>query len=133
MKVILAVAERYQPKSVKPRSVSAPEQPKPATHMTGPLPSPAVDPGVARQDPIRPYTHPQTTTRLEYGHCLSQPVPPSYHSANPSNHARYPLSLSDNARGHSYAHLAGQEEMYSSPIDQLPASIPPQVYTHDIT
>ena len=105
MKVILAIAERYQPKSVKPRS--APETVK-TTNQNA-------DTNLPRQDLVRPYTHPQTTGRLEYGHSLSQPAQSTYHG--PSH--RYPpppVPLS---------HLT--EDVYSSPIDQLPVDKPPQV------
>lgn len=103
MKVILAIAERYQPKSVKPRS--APEPGKTTNHNA--------DTNLPRQDLIRPYTHPQTTARLEYGHSLSQPAQSTYHGPS-----RYPPA--------SVAHIT--EDMYSSPIDQLPVNKPPQVY-----
>ena len=105
MKVILAIAERYQPKSVKPRS--APEPVKATNHNA--------DTNLPRQDLIRPYTHPQTTGRLEYGHSLSQPAQSTYHG--PSN--RYlPQTVP-------HSHLT--EDVYSSPIDQLPVDKPPQV------
>lgn len=115
MKVILAVAERYQPKSVKPRS----EPSKPTNH-TAPIPAPTADPNVAGRDLIRPYTHPQTTARLEYGHSLSEPAQGSYHGS-----AGYHMSSS------SHQHVPGPapDEVYSSPIDQLPANKPPQVHT----
>lgn len=106
MKVILSIAERYQPKSVKPRTV--PEPPRPANH-TAPLPDAQY--GV-RQELIRPYTHPQTPSRPEYGgQSLSQPA--SFHPSSlyPSP---YPVD-------------PAQEGMYSSPIDTLPANKPPQV------
>ena len=104
MKVILAVAERYQPKSVKPRG--APEPAKPANHI-------APDTNLPRQELIRPYTHPQTNARLEYGHSLSQPAPPIHHACHQMAPPTYPV--------------APLEEVYSSPIDQLPAHKPPQV------
>lgn len=105
MKVILAVAERYQPKSVKPRT--APEPVKTANHSSVPADT--------RQDLIRPYTHSQTTTKLEYGHSLSQPAQSTY----PSPSHCYPPA------GGTFPHIT--EDMYSSPIDQLPANKPPKV------
>jgi hypothetical protein len=109
MKVILAVAERYQPKSVKPRG--APEPAKPANHI-------APDTNLPRQELIRPYTHPQTNARLEYGHSLSQPAPPIHHACHQMAPPTYPV--------------APLEEVYSSPIDQLPAHKPPQVLASSV-
>ena len=107
MKVILALAERYQPKSVKPRQdTGRPDSGRPSNHTA---PVTTTDTHYAQQD-IHPYTHPQsTTTRMEHSHSLSQP---SFHSS------QYPGP---------YTQDAIAEEVYSSPIDQLPANKPPQV------
>ncbi|CAI8034359.1 Dixin-A [Geodia barretti] len=101
MKVILAIAERYQPKSVKPRTV-VPETLRPANH-TAPLPDSQY--GI-RQELVRPYTHPQTPIRPDQ-------IQSSFHSSGlyPSP---YPVD-------------PATEGMYSSPIDTLPANKPPQV------
>ena len=99
MKVILALAERYQPKSVKPRTVETSRPP----NYTAPLPDSQY--GI-RQELVRPYTHPQTPSRPDQ-------TQSSFHSSGlyPSP---YPVD-------------PATEGMYSSPIDTLPANKPPQV------
>ena len=84
MKVILAIAERYQPKSVKPREVTR------------------LNPDSQRQEPIRPYPH----------HHRLEPSLSQFHTTHhPATTVPYPKP----------------EEVYSSPIDQLPANNPTQV------
>ena len=105
MRVILAIAERYQPKSVKPRAAVDTFTARPLNH-TAPVTDVALH---SRPDLMRPYTHPQTG-RPEQGQILSQSA--GFHSS------MYPSS---------YAVDPAQEGMYSCPIDQLPANKPPQV------
>ena len=105
MKVILALAERYQPKSVKARGA-----PEPANHTAPVTP----DHNLPRQELVRLYSHPQTATRPEYGLSPSSLHPPNF---------RHQIAPPGGPLGVGMA----TEEMYSNPADQLPSHNPPQV------
>ena len=132
LKVILAVAERYQPKSVKPRGLNDPS--RPPNHSL-PSATPPAEQGAPHRDFIPPYRHPSPPTRPEFRHSLSQPTF-SLHGNNVSHPSHYRLQQLD-PRGsgyerdgwnQGYGQVEGAEDVYSTPADQLPMTTPPQVW-----
>ena len=140
MKVILAIAERYQPKSVKPRNTASSDQNKPTNHSApvpadgrGHTPPSNTDAAHTRHDTARPFAPPLMTSAMVRSHSLSQPMPGSGY---PSNPAYYRLSqpdrLTHEREGRSYSYggggvREGDNDVYSTPVDQLPASAAPQL------
>ena len=148
MRVVLAIAERYQPRSVKPRSGSDPKQlpphNAPRDHMSrGGYPANRVHSPDQIQHPRPSFQAPLAAnsfsvpnmSAISRTRSLSQPVdymsgygPPQQSYVGLSQPERTYGSYQEQSHmGYSFSQGDGENDTYSIPVDQLPPSAAPHI------